>query len=95
MVVQKKNTPKSKSKKKVVRKRSTKNSTPKPWLKIIWSLFLALLLVGSMGAAFFVIFFSVPTVRASERPPISSETIMKPPVPINIDDVGHNSKMSQ
>ena len=81
-------------KKKVVRKRSTKKQNAKMWPKIIWSLFLALLLLASMGAAFFVIFFSVPTVRASELPPISSETIIKPRVAIIIDDIGYNSKIS-
>lgn len=76
------------------RRRASKKIQGALWPKILFFFLLLCLFVGSIGAAFFVIFLSVPPLHAAEY----GAVLENPPLPrvaIIIDDMGYNKQVGE
>ncbi len=84
------------TKKKTTRRKTTaKRTKRKPqrnWVKFIMSLLLLVMLFGSICAAVFVVFFSVPIAQAASSS-AASDKLDPPKVAIIIDDMGYSRKL--
>lgn len=83
------------NKKTTSRKRASWKSNGPLWPKVLLVLFLTGLFLGSIGAAFFVIFFSVPPLHAAEQSSVPENQSTLPRVAIIIDDMGYHKRIGE